>query len=427
MLIFRLSTLLCVSIFPASSVLAQVSIVQAPTNFEFVDMGYDVDADEVAIVGHVINPDDSSDRTATLFELNANQDGFTTQTLANLPGATSNAEVNGISSDGVRIAGTSSSSNAIDIEGATWLRSSPNIAIGTGFISSFPNRSSSLGAWKDGVVGESGGQIRPTTWTAQNGIQELSGTSNGIAIALEASVDGNVIVGFSSHEVFDGAAYYWENNVINRLDDTVLGFTTINSVARNVSPNGNYIGGEILLQDPQDNVLSVPVVWEGSTRTLRVLRDPDGSLVQGNVLDISDLGYATGTFANVSLTDSFGFIWNPSFGDNVEIFEDWLTIRQFDYSPQIRTFATNSISEDRVNGTLRFTSLTDNGFSFVEVAIVDMVLGDVNQDSAVDFLDISPFIGVLAAGEFQFEADVDQNGVVNFLDIPAFIAILAGQ
>ena len=54
------------------------------------------------------------------------------------------------------------------------------------------------------------------------------------------------------------------------------------------------------------------------------------------------------------------------------------------------------------------------------------VLGDVNLDGVVNFLDISPFISVLSGGPFQVEADIDENGVVNFLDISPFIAILSG-
>lgn len=54
-----------------------------------------------------------------------------------------------------------------------------------------------------------------------------------------------------------------------------------------------------------------------------------------------------------------------------------------------------------------------------------LLLGDVNQDGLVNFLDISPFIAVLSNNGFQLEADVNQDGVVNFLDISSFIAILS--
>lgn len=61
------------------------------------------------------------------------------------------------------------------------------------------------------------------------------------------------------------------------------------------------------------------------------------------------------------------------------------------------------------------------------VQFVPLLLGDVNQNGAVDFLDISPFIGLLSAGSFLEEADVNQDDVVNFLDISPFIGILSGN
>ena len=53
------------------------------------------------------------------------------------------------------------------------------------------------------------------------------------------------------------------------------------------------------------------------------------------------------------------------------------------------------------------------------------LLGDANLDGAVDFLDISPFIGVLSSGTFLAQADIDGNGVVNFSDISPFINLLS--
>ena len=61
-----------------------------------------------------------------------------------------------------------------------------------------------------------------------------------------------------------------------------------------------------------------------------------------------------------------------------------------------------------------------------EVEAGDCLLGDVNRDGIVNFLDISPFISALSSGGFSCEADVDQNGVVNFLDISRFITLLSG-
>lgn len=60
-----------------------------------------------------------------------------------------------------------------------------------------------------------------------------------------------------------------------------------------------------------------------------------------------------------------------------------------------------------------------------EVADVeDCVLGDVNGDGTVNFLDISPFISMISTGTFVCEADINGDGIVNFLDISPFIALL---
>ena len=53
------------------------------------------------------------------------------------------------------------------------------------------------------------------------------------------------------------------------------------------------------------------------------------------------------------------------------------------------------------------------------------LLGDVNRDQSVNFLDISPFIAVLSEGGYLEEADINQDDAVNFLDISPFIALLS--
>jgi len=259
-----LTTILCVFVFSGTSVLAQVNIIQAPTNYEFIDMGYDAVNDEVGIVGNVVN---GTERTATVFELNPAGDGFTAQTLADLPGATQNATVSAISSDAHRIAGSSTSTTSVDFEGVTWLRSNPNNATGIGFLQGQPNRSGAFGAWRNGVVGEAVGTTRPITWTQSGGIQELTGTSTDTALAQDVSSNAEIVIGFSSHEIANGAAYYWDSSGINRLDDNIQGYSLIQSVAKKVSPNGNYIGGEITAIDNFGNFQVFPAVWEGAERT----------------------------------------------------------------------------------------------------------------------------------------------------------------
>ena len=55
------------------------------------------------------------------------------------------------------------------------------------------------------------------------------------------------------------------------------------------------------------------------------------------------------------------------------------------------------------------------------------LLGDVNLDGVVNFLDIVPFINLLAnTNVFQEEGDLNEDGVINFRDISPFIQVLAG-
>ena len=67
-------------------------------------------------------------------------------------------------------------------------------------------------------------------------------------------------------------------------------------------------------------------------------------------------------------------------------------------------------------------------FSQLELSfgVIDYFFGDINLDGNVDFLDIAPFINLLANGEYRGEADFNLDGQVNFLDIAPFILILTG-
>ena len=55
------------------------------------------------------------------------------------------------------------------------------------------------------------------------------------------------------------------------------------------------------------------------------------------------------------------------------------------------------------------------------------IRGDVDLDGDVTFLDISRFVSLLNAGDYQVEADTNDDGFVNFLDIGSFIALLTGS
>ena len=96
----------------------------------------------------------------------------------------------------------------------------------------------------------------------------------------------------------------------------------------------------------------------------------------------------------------------------------------------------NSLAVD-FDGNQLLTDQRGTGFDRIFDGTVDIgalefgapvfLPGDVDQNGMVNFLDINPFIGVLASNSFQAEADANQDGVVNFLDISAFIDLLSSQ
>ena len=124
------------------------------------------------------------------------------------------------------------------------------------------------------------------------------------------------------------------------------------------------------------------------TRSVPIADDPGVSVgVNTTSFDMFALGVTTG---------AFGGTVGPTVGSS--------TVGE----------ANNGI--DISNVTITFTS-----------ASAPVLLGDVNLSGTVDFLDITPFIGVLSGGTFQAEADCNESGGVDFLDITPFIGILSGS
>lgn len=354
-LIFTIfTTVFLTTTLPATS-LAQVKVIQGQ-NLEFLDLGHNPETNQTTIVGHNI----AGTRTPALFTPTENS--FTQQVLANLPGATGNATTVKISPDGTRSAGFSPSPLAAlnDFEGATWLTSAPNTATGIGFIPGLPNGSTAFAAWRDGVVGQSGNGQRAITWTPASGIQALPGTGNSTSIAIDTTEDGSIQVGVSSVDVTAGAAYYWDSTGIHRLNDNIPNTTLVDSVATSISPDGNYIGGDITAQDINGNVRTFAVIWVGPNRDLVILRDANGVFVQGSVNDISNSGYAVGIFVQTGNNFSNGFIWHANFTNGATPFETWLASRQSNFAPQFQSRVVTAISEDINSGILRFTATNIN-------------------------------------------------------------------
>ena len=89
----------------------------------------------------------------------------------------------------------------------------------------------------------------------------------------------------------------------------------------------------------------------------------------------------------------------------------------------------NSATVNGVDATNEDFDTVLFGVNFIHTleAVSPPLLGDVNRDGVVNFLDIAPFINLLAnPNVFQEEGDLNEDSVINFLDISPFIQVLAG-
>jgi len=128
-----------------------------------------------------------------------------------------------------------------------------------------------------------------------------------------------------------------------------------------------------------------------------------------------DLRVRVGSTSNAGIRisidgdDKTGVVTIPSTGG----FEDFETISVAEQVP-----LTQGVQQVRLDMLGTFT--LDN------FSVTDFLLGDINRDGQINFLDITPFISLLSSGMFQDEGDINGDGAVNFLDIRPFISLLSG-
>ena len=96
----------------------------------------------------------------------------------------------------------------------------------------------------------------------------------------------------------------------------------------------------------------------------------------------------------------------------------------FDVPVESGTYFVRITGVDNPDTLTLDTQFYGLGVSFAENATL---LGDINLDGAVDFMDVSLFVSLLSVGDFQEEADINEDNAVDFLDIGPFVGILSGS
>lgn len=300
------------------------------------------------------------------------------------------------------VAGDVIDSNTVVPDGAVINLNGGTIASGTVFSAAdFPN-GVTLNV-NDGVVGL-GVQISNSTITIAGG-QVALGASNLAEGVNNFNNDITVIGG-----QVGGFFQLRDRSTLQLSGGTIESFGTIGGAVATVS------GGAFTLVDNND-VLNIS---GGNFNTFRSFSSSNVNLfgtdfaIDGQPITGLTLGNAFEIYErNVTLSGTL------SDGATFSNFLDSETaIGDLDFGP----FATTADLE-AVPGF----ALGDDSGATITVTLVQSLplLGDVNRDDSVDFLDISPFISLLADSRFQGEADTNEDGLVNFLDISPFINILS--
>ena len=229
-----------IAVFSSDCHAQSSSVTNLGDGINLADIGIDPLTDELVFVG---SEEEAGADVAKVFRLSSDRATLSSETLVGLG---PNTQARGISSDGSRIAGVSESPSSIDVgEGTTWLSSAPSSPIGVGFSNPLVNISPANAAWSGGVVGSDGGSADAYRWTPDNGTEILPDFVAG-STAFDVSNDGSFVVGFSQDFGAVNGATYWDGSGINQLDDPF----GISSQANAVSPNAEFVGGEVDFFDP---------------------------------------------------------------------------------------------------------------------------------------------------------------------------------
>lgn len=188
---------------------------------------------------------------------------------------------------------------------------------------------------------------------------------------------------------------------------------------------GALLGLDLDFSSSDSNVLLL-TGGVGFNPTLNTL---GGTRFDSSVITIDPAG-DSGNFFAVNFTQNglnptVGPLFDPGFQPNVGPNGAFL-LAQVDYQTVNEGTATLyfSVGDQGFQSVLGISINPSFQPATLTVVSAPTLLGDVNLDGTVDFLDITPFVTILSSATFQDEADLDQNGEVNFLDLITFVGIL---
>lgn len=178
---------------------------------------------------------------------------------------------------------------------------------------------------------------------------------------------------------------------------------------------------EILTGNPTDPIRD-SIFYSPRNDARRSIRMGDWVYIPSS----GDGGFGTNIQRTRYLTDYYGIQYNHLSNGSI-VSANGANSTQL-YNLAVDPYQQTNVVNDAANAAI-VAELIDlrNDFLTGDRTAPFFILGDVNRDGFVTFLDISPFIALLTDTTFQIEADTNLDGVVNFLDISSFIDLLTGN
>ena len=160
--------------------------------------------------------------------------------------------------------------------------------------------------------------------------------------------------------------------------------------------------------------------------------------IPGNVVSVTDLEDLDVAISFQVFAYGFDF-HEPEFDPNIfgPFVDSTFTVELFSENKSIASFSFNAPNDtpsfvgfwsdlpfDRIEIRETVGGFENEFFGQTYLGKNEFLVGDINCDSAIDLLDVAPFVQILTDGEFARKADMNGDGAVNLLDVNLFIRLL---
>lgn len=208
----------------------------------------------------------------------------------------------------------------------------------------------------------------------------------------------------------------------NLTADTIV--IEVSAIASGSLGNQNFTAEMITITGTGD---TDDVFVEGSSNLLleglevTVAIDGIGSAVFTDAIQaVSNNNSELGGFGNTSNNNGLILVFNEAF-ENYDLLSGLEPVAGFGV-------IVIGIPHETDVGSFRLFEIMGNAtYSSSVTPACPFQPGDVNEDGAVNLLDVGPFVDSLFTDFFICQSDINQDGTVDLLDVNPFVLILAGD